>query len=503
MQAIAVLLLAGISVSRCVTLKAGELMVYNTSDQALTCKAEGYTKATGWYANVKFRIQPGTRLNLPPSMTTGVLNSVDCGKGLRTRGMNVTLNGPDVTLFLNGQQTRTLNVLLYPFIPTNPLLGFAPLLRGITQTYQAAHPDVLLNIVLNPSIDIYDFANMANILGPQGYDIAELDTVFLSFLAQNRLITPATITGDEPLPAAKQAAMVNGTLYGVPSWLCADFLFSFSPQLQRVQTYGQLESYLSTMPAYRLAFVGDFDGKWTVPAAYINAFVQTYGYDAWKQALVMPPDPAIIKKISDFVSFCVFSESNGCVNGYYHNAPDGTVERVLASGNASNGLGFLERSFYIQLYEPSPQPLSLVPLPWGNTAQADRVTYSDALVTNSATCSTAPCRTDSIAFAAFLTSAKIKSYIAFSADLPPGTPPRHLLPATQPFYAQTVVKNDPVYQQASKFISGRLFPYPNIFTPDLQSNLLRALCPALQQPIPSWQCSATAAKARTVSSVVR
>ena len=54
--------LAGVSAGR-----AGELIVYNLSNRTVTCSVEGYTKGTGAEADVAFRVEPGQRLNIPPS----------------------------------------------------------------------------------------------------------------------------------------------------------------------------------------------------------------------------------------------------------------------------------------------------------------------------------------------------------------------------------------------------------------------------------------------------
>ena len=86
---------------------AGELVVYNLSNRPITCSVDGYTKASGAAADLPFRVEPGQRLNVPPSFRSKdhSLNFVDCG-GLRTRSMNITPESPDRVLFLNGRQRR-------------------------------------------------------------------------------------------------------------------------------------------------------------------------------------------------------------------------------------------------------------------------------------------------------------------------------------------------------------------------------------------------------------
>ena len=48
-------------------LSAGELVVYNLSNRPVTCSVDGYTKASGAEADLLFRVDPGQRLDIPPS----------------------------------------------------------------------------------------------------------------------------------------------------------------------------------------------------------------------------------------------------------------------------------------------------------------------------------------------------------------------------------------------------------------------------------------------------
>jgi hypothetical protein len=115
--------------------------------------------------------------------------------------------------------------------------------------------------------------------------------------------------------------------------------------------------------------------------------------------------------------------------------------------------------------------------------------YSDAFVTSQATCGKDPCAADAAAFAAFMTGAATKKYIAMAGDLPAGEPARHLIVATKPFYDDDDVKADPVYTQVvSGFLKEEIQPYLVSFTPQLQYDLLSGICPVLQQRSPGWKC---------------
>jgi hypothetical protein len=464
------------------------------SSRPVTCSVDGYTKASGADADFPFRVEPGQRLNIPPSFMTKVhaLNTVDCG-GLRTRAMNITPESPDRVLFLNGRQHRVLNALLYASIPTDPKAGFTPLIRWLALSYQAAHSDVLLNLVIDPSIDVYDFSNLKDtVFSAKGFDVAEIDTVFLKWLKDLGLIAPAHITGDDPLPVGKAAVMIDGQAYGVPSWLCSDFLFSAGGDVSSIKTFADLQAFLAKSPGSRRALVGDLYGTWTIPAIYLQAFVQNHVDMTADAAAAAPIDTDVIKRLAKFGTYCSSSNSDPCIDGTFHtanNTKDGVIEQDFDAEQAAADLGFSERSFFVAYYQSVLAPLSLTAMPWGDKPDAPRLVYSDAFLTNKAACGKDPCDADAAAFGAFMTSAATKKYIAMATDLPGGDPPRHLLVATQPFYGDKSVKGDPVYSQlGAGFLQGNLQPYLTSFTPKFQYDLLSGICPALKKESPGWKC---------------
>ncbi len=472
---------------------AGELVVYNLSHRPITCFVDGYTKATGADMDLRFRAEPGQRLNIPPSfrLKERSLNFIDCG-GLRMRAMKITPESSDRVVFLNGRQRRVLNALLYASIPTDPNAGFTPLVRWLIESYQAAHPDVLLNLVLDPAIDVYSFGNLKDaVFSAQGFDVAEIDTVFLQWLKDGGLINPAAITGDKPWPVALEAVTIDGKTYGVPSWLCSEFLITTGGDVQSIRTFGDLQAYMAKTPAGRRALVGDLNGTWTIPAAYIQAFAQSHGGATASDAAAAPIEADVVARMAKFGGFCALSNTNPCIDGTFHSAKDGAVERDLATEPAANAVGFSERTFFAALYQERPAALTLVPVPWGDEAGAPKLAYSDAFITSRTACGKEPCASDAAGLGAFLTSAATKKYIALSKDLPAGDPARHLIVATEPFYDDDDVKGDAVYARIlGSFLKGEIQPYLNSFTPKLQYDLLSGICPILREQSPDWKCKA-------------
>jgi len=465
--------------------QAGELVIRNASSSAVVCHADGYTSTTGWPTTSDISVKPGENFWLAPNYNRSnlVIDWAECG-GLKTRAMHITPQGLDGLIVFTGKQSRVLNVALYPDIPSFPNGNFRKLLDRVVDAYQADNPDVLLNVVMGDEDQIYSFEGLPVLLGQEGYDVIELDTLYLGFLASSNLITPAQITGDAPLAVALAASTNNGVLYGVPSWLCMDFIFSYSPTLKSVHTLNELVSFATGSPNTKPALLADYDGSWRLPSIYINAYVQTYGYQDIAKALTMPPDPTVIANLKTMVGTCEFASTNSCVNGTIHAEPGGTIERNFASGNASSDMGFSEQSFYIFLHGATGN-VTIVPAAWGEKPQP--LLYSDTFVTNKSTCSTAACQRDSAALTNLMTSVDMKNYIVFSQDLPAEMPPRHLLVATQAFWSQSRVQSDPVYQQVAPVVLGGQ-PFPNDFTKQKQSEMDTAICAALKAAVPSYKC---------------
>lgn len=476
---------------------AGELVIRNVSSSATVCHVDGYTADTGWPVTWDVTVPSGETVRIEPSYSgrSPLIDWAECN-GLRTRRMNIKPQGPDGLILFTGKQSRVLNVALYPDIPSHPNGNFTALLDHVVNAFQGRQPDVLLNAVMADEDAIYLFADtdpddandpkdLPHLLGPTGYDVIELDTLFMDFLVSNHLITPAKIVGDQPWPVALAGSTVGGVLYGVPSWLCMDFIFSFSPTLKSVHTLNELLRFEAKGVRSRPALLADYDGSWRLPSIYINSYVQTYGYQEIAKAQVMPPDPAVIAHLKALVTTCQFQSNNTCVDGTNHKRPDGAIERIFATGNAGTDMGFSEQSFYVVLNQSVSGSITMIPAPWGEHPQP--LLYSDTFVTNKSTCSADPCQSDSAAFTTLMTGSDMKKYITFSGDLSPDRPPRHLLVATQPFWSLKDVTADPIYRQLLPIVqTGE--PFPNDFTEERKADMGSQICTALQAQVPGYKC---------------
>jgi thiamine pyridinylase len=476
--------------------QAGQLILKNSSNAPITCTVDGYTAATGWKNDWIITVNPNTPFYVAQNYSRAdapIINWAKCA-GLQTRGMAITPKGPNQTLVFNGLQTRVLNVALYPYIPNLPNSDFSPLVDYVVQTYQAQNPQVLLNAIMSENVDIYSFTALPNLLGPSGYDVMELDMLYLGFLASNNLINPQQAPTAQTLPVALNAATYNGQLYGIPSWLCMDFLYSGSRSVWNVTSLSTLKTFLAGQPSGITANVGDYAGSWRLPSIYVNAYVQAYGYANLQNAFVMPPDTTVMNNLIWLVQNCNFNSQNPCIDGTYHNDPNGTSEQVFAAGLANTDTGFSEQSFYINLYN-GPSPLYLVPEPWGQTRQP--LLFADSFVTNSSTCPpSSQCTSDAAAFTTLMTSVNMKSYIVMSRDLPALTPWRTLLVPYNAFWTQAAIQNNPLYQQYALVFSLAM-PFPNTWTSYMQTQMGTQVCAAFQQQLPNYSCKSQIAASVT------
>ncbi len=467
---------------------AGYLILKNTSDTTINCKVDGWTTSSGNNHDKNFEILPNQLVYVSPnpSQTNPIINWIQCGSYIQTRAMSITSEGPDQTLILNGKQNRVLNVALYPYLPTMPDGDFTKLVKHVVETYQKQNPKVLLNAVLNENVNIYSFTNLPTLLSANGFDVIELDVLYLGFLAQQGLINPV-LDKDKPknaLPVALKASTYKNDLWGIPSWLCMDFLFSTDKDITNNTSLKDLLTFLKKDSAPSL--IGNYNGSWRLPGMYISSYVQTYGYDNVDNAMVMPPDKTVINNLISLTNTCANTkEVNKCTNNTYHDASNGTTEKVFALSEVSNDMGFSEQSFYINLYGYS-QALYVTPTPWGDTPQP--LLYSDSFVTSSKMCPNGSiCADDAMAFISLMTSLDMKNYIVQSQDLSEGSPWRTLLVANDDFWQQSQIKDNPLYKQYKQVLTSAQ-PFPNDFTDKSQTDMESQICKKLKAKQPSYVC---------------
>lgn len=470
-----VLLIGACMVAFSASAQAGSLIVENTGKLAISCSSSEPVALA--------LVVPAGKTMKSKAPKSGTVASVKCGS-LTFRHLDLSAASGDRILVLNGRQTRTLLASLFPYIPT-PNANFDALIAMLESGFQSKFPDVALDLIISQDIDTYDFSAFPKIFGPNGYDTVEVDTSVLSALVNGSYITPTKIVGDAPLPAALSAVTsgTTGITYGVPTWLCRDFLYSYDVGVLNVNGLPTLLSYLKTRPTYQIGAI--FNGRWTLLGMYVNGMVSTYGYNQTtiNNALTGAVDPTVIDGLAAIANYCAKAGANPCIDGTYKNAPDGTLEQGFAEGFVSTDAGYSERTFYIQTTKPTPAPY-VVQMPYGPTPIP--MMYVDALVRSAARCANDPCASDAANLAAYFNTASVRASIAFTQDVQ-GAPARHLLPAISTFYTMPQVVNDPIYSAVIPLI-GQMQPSPNSINLSILNDVSGRVCAALQSKLPTYKC---------------
>jgi thiamine pyridinylase len=479
-------------------------MLFSAASQVATA---GSLKIVSWYAgSLSCSYGSGTYPNGPSRNVNigygapwvfgagayGVptIDWLKCGNAV-ARNMAITTNSEDHTIVIPGFPQRALNVLLYNYLPSAPNNNFAWMQALVAINFATySDPGIMLNAVItaDPKYDIYTAANYPNIFGANGFDVVETDTIMLPQILAGNYIRPWQ--GLDPAafwPAATQAVTAAGSIWGVPQWLCSDFLFSRDPSTSSITTFAALNTYLQQQPTTVPRMVGTFNGHWRLVAVYLDAYADLYGFSALGNAYNMPPDPTAINNIAALTNFCLFNSANNCTNTYYYKQPDGTDAAVFGTDHADTYIGFSEQSFYIIGVEPSPSaPLYATQVAYGTLQQP--LLFVDAFVANATTCAMGSlCANDAQNFATTINSPQVLDMITYSWDLQTGKAPRHLLPAALAFWSQPLVQNDGLYRQFRVLIT-QAQAFPNNITAAQEATIYQGVCNALKTASPGYVC---------------
>ncbi len=182
---------------------------------------------------------------------------------------------------------------MYPYIPEAPAAALL-----LKQGFEAAHPDVLAEITLNPNY--YSLVPADGGVLYEDADVHTIDVVFLrDFTDRHRLapLPPGLLAGLPKMERlAQAAATVNGAVVAVPQWMCADFLFYRADVsgLDGVQSLAGLERGLQRGQGLLL----DMAGPGQIGELYFSSLLAQAGSPEAALARVTPtPDPVILQRL--------------------------------------------------------------------------------------------------------------------------------------------------------------------------------------------------------------
>jgi len=158
-----------------------------------------------------------------------------------------------------------LKVALYPYLEDVNGDDHAATIRLIKERYHRLYPDDDLEIYISDEYSTYfsDSRNFSPVFNPGGPDIVEVEQTELDNLREGGYIRPFVPVSPDAarmlnetrvavVSPYKDLGTVDGSVYFVPTWLCAHYTFTRNPP--------------GTAPES-----GDFGGNGTLPDLYLSA----------------------------------------------------------------------------------------------------------------------------------------------------------------------------------------------------------------------------------------
>ncbi|MGA8475002.1 MAG: hypothetical protein WB681_08045 [Candidatus Cybelea sp.] len=369
----------------------------------------------------------------------------------------------------------TLKVVLYPFIPD--FAGYTKALLSGFASQPEGHGVTIDSIDL--SGNYYD-KDSPKYVGTTTADVYELDSVFLHNFAQGdgvpRLqpLPAQLIEGDNPfLASAVSGAQIGTTWYGVPHWVCSNFLFyrKDDTQLAAARTTTDLLAIWPIQPTdTRSALLLDLKGKSTIGEFYLMADVDRSNdvndvYENIKAGLdkTLEPDLMVLRK------YCAVGY---CRSKQIHNDDPTYYARNFARRNARAYVYYSEGLHDVlaeSTLKCSPQEnclrdsdIAVNPLPLDEKGTTPMVWVDSFAI--SSTC-TGDCLSHAIDFIKYATAERtvLAALLGDSAGVP-----RYLMPARTSLYSNpSLLAEAHLYPQLWTMIHRAVAPS----TLDLNTNL--------------------------------
>jgi len=173
----------------------------------------------------------------------------------------------------------SLRVAIYEYIPGYHENDKLSKLRAeIKRRFELKNPDI--DLVIDPTSNrekFYEFDSLKSWLTQstgEHFHVAEIDTLLLGDLVRANAVWPISATNTSNLfTVGLEASKVDGTLYGIPHLLCGYFLFARDPQFLQGAGQKELVSALQNTRDNAVDILGEFNGSWTLPALYLDAWM--------------------------------------------------------------------------------------------------------------------------------------------------------------------------------------------------------------------------------------
>ncbi|WP_232293598.1 hypothetical protein [Stigmatella aurantiaca] len=346
-----------------------------------------------------------------------------------------------------------LRVPLYPYIPDAAGDQLQAMAARIESEFEQAHPEV--DLIVNPSCfndDFYDPEALARSLKGEGecaYDVVETDTVILRELVALNAVRPwpRLPQNIDWHPAGLAASRQQQSTYGVPHWLCGDFIISRDESVRQARTESALRHALAGLDTPKPDMAVNLLGSWNLPALYLDAWADRNGSANVASAVTTSNyDSVALQSLRSFVQTCQSAGANPCIDGTYDQDENFDLPATLfATGQVDATMGYSERLHVIIRNLPAGQSASDLKISSAPLAEGSHpILFTDSYFLG--TRCTGACEQAALAFVDYMSQPSTFEWILMSEDAPAGTRvPRYLLPATLDSYATPKLQADPFY----------------------------------------------------------
>jgi thiamine pyridinylase len=355
-----------------------------------------------------------------------------------------------------GTRARTLHVYLYPFIPDAE--GAA---LSVKQAFEEGCPGLTLDISLDQN---YYYSDKKEGLLFSRAAVYEVDSVFFDdMLKRARPLSPKLVKDAGPVvPFAGAIATSGNERYGIPHWLCSDFLLyrADKPQMAGIASVEDAKRVLEAQDKSDRLLM-DLKGGSTLGEVYLSILVEHAGQTAALNGIerinpqsikLQDLDPYVLRVIKSYVAM----ESPGFGRDSDYHGREGFYARQFARRAGSAFVGYSEETHYV-LNESTQScrhdeclkatDIAVTPWPFADHP-ANPVAWVDMYMLNSTL--TGSDLADAEAFVRFMM--KFSTYELLLVP-PDGGLPRYLLPARNDMYGDpALLSNAPLYPKFRQII---------------------------------------------------
>ena len=319
----------------------------------------------------------------------------------------------------------------------------------------------------------YDVDKIALKFAHNCIDVMEVDAILLGEIADQDILLPVdsvypAFTLTDYFPAARWAVTYNGTVYGVPTLQCGNFLIELADNrntdpflpVGEIRTMSDMEDALSGISGpgsdNSAVLLGNFRGSWTLPLFYVESYIFKYKNKSAEEAYEtqpFEPDEAVLDDLRTFGGFALEADgSNKATDEYHKECPvDMTEQMVQSTHSLSTSYSETMGETLYQSREAGSRKHVI------NVNSRNRLlTYTDALVINKQISRSKKRIVEK--FLEFYSGLKMRTMIAMGKDLDV-VAPRYVLPARMDFYRSRHANR--VYRKFSKLLKKYSVSAPN------------------------------------------